>query len=111
MPGRFDLRQTATKQYFFILSSDAGEVIGKSEKYKAKASAKKGIRSVKKNILCKKNFTTPRKNTVGKWHFSLKAKNGGAIMHSNAYASQAEAHAGINAIIEAVNNAVEIDHS
>ncbi len=111
MPGRFDLRQTATKQYFFTLSSAAGEVIGKSEKYKAKASAKNGILSVRKNILDKKNFTTPSKNTAGKWHFSLKARNGGTIMHSNAYASQAEAHAGIKAIIETADNAVEIDHS
>ena len=46
--GKF-LMKTNEKGSRFVLKAGNGEIIGKSEGYKAKASAKKGIASVGKN--------------------------------------------------------------
>ncbi len=49
MPGKFVLKKTAKGQYHFVLKASNGQTIAQSETYSAKASALKGIESVKAN--------------------------------------------------------------
>ena len=46
---KFELYQDKAGEFRFRLKAANGEIIGKSEGYKAKASAKKGIASIAKN--------------------------------------------------------------
>ncbi len=45
----FDRREAKDKQVYFVLTASNGEIIGKSEMYKAAKSMEKGIASVQKN--------------------------------------------------------------
>jgi hypothetical protein len=49
MPGKFVLKKTTDGGYHFVLKARNGETIAQSETYRSKASAKKGIHSVRKN--------------------------------------------------------------
>ncbi|MFZ4893789.1 YegP family protein [Plantibacter sp. Mn2098] len=49
MAGKFEVFQDKSGQYRFNLKAANGEVIASSEGYVAKASALKGIESVRKN--------------------------------------------------------------
>ena len=49
MPGRFVLKKTADGGYHFVLKARNGETIAQSQTYTTKASAGKGVRSVRKN--------------------------------------------------------------
>ena len=46
---KYELYQDKAGEYRFRLKASNGEIIGKSEGYKAKASAKKGIASIGRN--------------------------------------------------------------
>ena len=46
---KFELYQDKSGQFRFRLKAADGDILGKSESYKAKASAKKGIASIGKN--------------------------------------------------------------
>ena len=46
---KYELYQDKAGEFRFRLKAANGEIIGKSESYKAKASAKKGIASIAKN--------------------------------------------------------------
>ena len=46
---RFDRREAKDKQVYFVLTASNGEIIGRSEMYKAAKSLEKGIASVQKN--------------------------------------------------------------
>lgn len=47
--ARFDRKTASNGQFYFTLTAANGQVIGKSEMYKATASREKGIESVKRN--------------------------------------------------------------
>lgn len=49
MPGKFEIRKRKDGQFQFNLKAGNGEIIATSEAYKQKASALKGIESVRKN--------------------------------------------------------------
>ena len=49
MAGKFVVITAKNGEFTFNLKASNGEIIGKSEGYKAKASAKKGIASIAKN--------------------------------------------------------------
>jgi len=46
---RFEVKTAKDGQFYFVLKATNGEVIGKSEMYKAMAGVKRGIASVQKN--------------------------------------------------------------
>jgi uncharacterized protein YegP (UPF0339 family) len=48
MPGKFEVTKDKRGEYRFRLKSTNGQVIAVSEGYKTKASANKGIESIKK---------------------------------------------------------------
>ena len=51
MPGKFEIKRAKDGEYYFNLLAGNHEVILTSEMYKAKASAKNGIESVRKNSI------------------------------------------------------------
>ena len=49
MAGKFELKKAKDGQIYFNLKAANGQIILKSEMYKAKSGAKNGIESIKKN--------------------------------------------------------------
>ena len=49
MAGKFEVKKRKDGQYYFNLKAGNGEIIATSEAYKQKASAMKGIDSVRRN--------------------------------------------------------------
>ncbi|NHZ71831.1 MAG: DUF1508 domain-containing protein [Aquificales bacterium] len=49
MAGKFEVKKRKDGQFMFNLKASNGEIIATSEAYKQKASAMKGIESVRKN--------------------------------------------------------------
>ncbi len=105
MAGRFDLKRAKDGSFFFTLVAGNGEIVGKSEMYKAKASAKNGIESVKKNAPNRARFKDPWEGNGGKWYFGLKARNGEVILSSQGYSSQSGAENGIAGVQRAADGA------
>jgi len=110
----FILKTAKDGQTYFTLTAGNGEPIGKSEMYKAKASAENGIASVKKNapnaeIDGEKNpkFNLKEGND-GKTYFNLTATNGEIILASQGYASKSGAENGI-ASVKKNSQEAEID--
>lgn len=100
----FQLKPSKDGQTYFTLTAANGEVIGKSEMYKAKDSALNGIESVKKNAPNaeadgEKNpkFET-KEGADGKTYFNLTATNGEVILSSQGYASKDGALNGIESV-------------
>ncbi len=100
----FQLKTAKDGQTYFTLTAGNGEVIGKSEMYKAKSSAENGIASVQKNAPIaeadgEKNpkFETKEGND-GKTYFNLTATNGEVILSSQGYASKDGAINGIESV-------------
>ena len=111
MAGKFDLKRAKDGQFFFTLVAGNGEIVGKSEMYKAKASAKNGIESVKKNSVETGRFVDPFEGKSGKWYFSLRARNGEIILASQGYSSEDGAKSGIGAVQRAADGAPTNDIS
>lgn len=49
MAGKFEVKKRKDGQYYFNLKAGNGEIVATSEAYKQKASALKGIESVRRN--------------------------------------------------------------
>lgn len=111
MAGKFDLKKAKDGQFFFTLVAGNHEIVGKSEMYKAKASAKNGIESVKKNAPDRNRFKDPFEGRGAKWYFSLKARNGEVILSSQGYSSEDAAESGIGAVKRAADGAETNDIS
>ncbi len=110
----FIVKTAKDGQTYFTLTAGNGEPIGKSEMYKAKASAMNGIESVKKNapnaeVDGAKNpkFETKEGND-GKTYFNLTATNGEVIFSSQGYASRSGALNGIESV-KKNSQAAELD--
>ena len=86
MPGKFDIKRAKDGEYYFNLLAGNGEIILTSEMYKAKASAKNGIESVKKNCLLAERFEMKEARNK-KPFFVLKARNHEVIGRSEPYES------------------------
>ncbi len=101
--GKFLLRKTKTG-FKFDLKATNGEVIGTSEVYSTKASAKKGIQSVKNNAI--KAEINGEKNPkfqiyedkAGHPRFRLLASNGQNILASEGYNTLAACKNGIKSV-------------
>lgn len=97
MAGKFVLTKGAGGQFRFVLKAGNGETILTSESYKGKASAQKGIESVKTNASNDDRYE--RKDARnGKPMFNLKAANGQVIGTSEMYSSEARRDGGIASV-------------
>lgn len=94
MAGWYELKANEKGHYAFVLKAGNGEVILRSEKYKGKESALKGIASVQKNSQLAERYE--RKDAAdGRTFFNLKAANHQVIGTSQMYKSAVSREAGI----------------
>jgi len=97
MSGKFEIKRAKNGEYYFNLLAGNNEVILTSEMYKAKASAKNGIESVKKNSNVDERFER-KESKGGKPFFVLKARNHEVIGRSEIYESERTCNAGIASV-------------
>jgi uncharacterized protein len=94
MPAKFQIKRAKNGEFHFNLLAGNGEVILSSELYKAKASAKNGIASVKKNSALDGRFEK-RQSKNGQFFFVLKAANHEVIGKSEMYPAEKACDNGI----------------
>lgn len=92
--GHFELKKASDGQYYFTLHAANGQVILKSEMYKARESALNGIESVKKNAPDANRFEL-KASANQKPYFVLKAGNHEIIGQSEMYESSDSRNNGI----------------
>ena len=85
--SKFTIFQGKDGQFYWNLKAGNGEIVGRSEGYKAKQSAKNGIEATQREAAKGDRFTVTEGNG-GKWYFNLKAGNGEIICASQGYASE-----------------------
>ncbi|OWF22556.1 hypothetical protein A9X62_03470, partial [Escherichia coli] len=97
MAGWFELSKSSDNQFRFVLKAGNGETILTSELYTSKASAEKGIASVRSNSPQEERY---EKKTVsnGKFYFNLKAANHQIIGSSQMYATAQSRETGIASV-------------
>ncbi len=97
MAAKFEIYKDKKGEFRFRLKSGNGENILASEGYKAKASAKNGIESVKKN--CRDlQRSQMKKSKSGKQMFNLKAGNSQVIGTSQMYKTESACSNGIKSV-------------
>ena len=97
MAGKFVLKKAVNGEFYFRLQAGNGEPILKSEMYSSKASAEKGIDSVKSNAPIDERYE--RKDASnGQAMFNLRAANHQVIGTSETYSSKAARDAGIASV-------------
>ena len=97
MPGKFEIKRAKDGEYYFDLLAGNNEIILTSELYKAKASAKNGIQSVKKNSQLDERFLR-KQGKNGKPFFVLKARNHEVIGRSQMYDSERGREGGVTSV-------------
>ena len=106
----FRLFRGSRGQYYFNLTAKNGQVILTSEGYRAKASAKNGIKSVKAGSKRKTMYERKiAKN--GKYYFVLTSPNGQTIGKSQMYASASGRANGIRSVTANAGRARVLDQS
>lgn len=91
--GKFETFKGADGKYYFHLLAANGEKVLKSQAYTTKASATKGVESVKTNGAASKNYKI-LKATNGEYYFNLVAANGEIIGTSETYSTKSNATKG-----------------
>jgi len=97
VPGKFEVKQSASGTYFFNLLAGNGQVVMTSEMYQAKASALKAIESVRKNAPMDERYARKESHN-GKFYFVLKAGNHQVIGQSQMYTTLAARDAGMSSV-------------
>ena len=97
MAGKFELKKAKNEQFYFNLKASNGQIILKSEMYKAKTGAKNGIESVKKNSASDEQYDR-RKSKKGDSYFVLLAANNQVIGQSEMYSSASAMENGIKSV-------------
>jgi len=110
MAGKFVMKRAKNGEFFFSLIAGNGENVGKSETYKARASADNGIESVKRNAPEMDRYVIKEGND-GKHYLSLKASNGQIILTGQGYSSESGAEKGREAIARAADGAAVVDET
>ena len=108
MSGKFEVLRSKDQQFYFHLKAGNGEKILASEMYKAKASAEKGIDSVKANAPDDGRYDR-RTGAGGQHHFVLKAGNGEIIGASERYATTEGMEKGIASVKANAPGAAVVD--
>ena len=97
MPAAFQIKRAKNAKFYFNLLAANGEVILTSQMYASKATAKKGIASVRNNAVDTEQFDT-RENRKGEDYFVLKAKNHQIIGTSEGYSGKSGMKNGIKSV-------------
>lgn len=92
----FEIKKSGEK-FHFVLKAANGQVILSSQMYASKASALKGIESVKTNS-ADDSLYEKKTGANGKFHFNLKSTNGQIVGSSQMYASESGVATGIESI-------------
>lgn len=108
MPGKFVVKTAKNGKVHFNLKSTNGQVILTSEKYESRASAVKGIESVKKNAANDARFER-KKGKDGSAYFVLKASNGEPLGRSEMYKRASSMESGIASVAKNAPDAIVID--
>ena len=82
-------KSSAAEPFSFTFVNDEGKMVLKSENYKAKDSASKGINSVKKNCTEDKRYVL-KESANGMFFFNVKSANGQVVATSAMYPSVQE---------------------
>jgi len=88
-------KSSAAEPFSFTFVNEEGKMLLKSENYKAKDSASKGINSVKKNCIEDKRYVL-KESTNGMFFFNVKSANGQVVATSAMYPSEQERTEAIN---------------
>jgi uncharacterized protein YegP (UPF0339 family) len=97
MAGIFEIKTTTTDKLMFTLKAANGEVILTSQFYEAKASAEKGIDSVRRNAPDDGRFER-KTSKAGEPYFVLTAANNEVIGVSEMYSSSSAMENGIASV-------------
>jgi len=82
-------KSSAVSPFSFSFVNDEGKMMLKSESYKAKDSAFKGIRSVKSNCTVDKRYDL-KESVNGMYFFNIKSANGQVVATSAMYPTEQE---------------------
>jgi uncharacterized protein YegP (UPF0339 family) len=110
MAGKFELYKDKAGEFRFRLKAGNGQVILASEGYKTRASALKGIESVRKNSQTDARFERAE-TSGGKPRFNLKATNGQVIGTSETYESVSARDNGIASVAKNAPDAALVDQT
>lgn len=97
MAGWFELIKSSDNQFRFVLKAGNGETILTSELYTSKASAEKGIASVRSNSPQEERYEKKTASN-GKFYFNLIAANHQIIGSSQMYATAQSRETGIASV-------------
>ncbi len=97
MSGKFVLKKATDGQYYFRLQAGNGEPILVSEMYVAKASAERGIASVKANAPHDERYER-KTGRNGQFMFNLRAANREVIGTSELYTTETGREGGIASV-------------
>lgn len=87
-------KSSAAEPFSFSFVNTEGKMVLRSENYKAKDSASKGINSVKKNCTEDKRYIL-KESANGMFFFNLKSANGQIVATSAMFASEQDRAAAI----------------
>ena len=110
MAAKFVVKKDRGGQFMFNLVAPNGRVVLTSERYKTKASATNGIKSVKKHARADKYFDRSKARNGGSC-FVLKASNGEPIGRSQIYKGSSGCAGGIASIKRCAPGAVIDDRT
>lgn len=82
-------KSAAAEPFSFSFVNDDGKMVLRSENYKAKDSASKGINSVKKNCTEDKRYIL-KESSNGMFFFNVKSANGQVVATSAMFATEQE---------------------
>ena len=108
MAGKFEIKKGSTGKFRFNLKASNGQIILTSEKYESRASAIKGIESVKKNAATDARFER-KKGKDGSPYFVLKASNGEPLGRSEMYKSASSMENGIASVTKNAADSTTVD--
>lgn len=108
MPGKYELKKSASGKFVFNLKAGNSQVILTSQTYASKPAAKNGIESARKNGQDDSRFER-KTSKKGEPYFVLKAANSQVIGKSEMYSSAASMENGIASVKKNAPDAALVD--
>ncbi|MGI8811004.1 MAG: YegP family protein [Pyrinomonadaceae bacterium] len=108
MPGKFVVKTAKNGKVHFNLKATNGQIILTSESYETRASALKGIESVKKNAANAGRFER-KMGKDGSPYFVLKASNGEPLGRSEMYKRASSMESGITSVAKNAPDSPVVD--
>lgn len=110
MAGTFEIFADKSGEFRFRLKAGNGQTVLSSQAYASKASAMKGVESVKNNAGDASRFESTE-TEGGKFRFTMKAKNNQVIGTSQNYETASSRDNGIAAVGRAADGAKVVDQT